>query len=313
MRTLLATFLLVTAVTASAADCPTCAQSPTFNDACRLVTAPCDRAPIGDITEVLDALYSTGKPVVFYVHGRGEEPKKTSDDGIVIKLESEYGVGVLMFNWDSKGEGRRRPVDKAQASVPELRDVIGRIAAYRKAHPEKAAPTLLVHSMGSILLRGAAEGVSFKTDDGTAIFSNILVTGSDEESKGHADWVKKLAAKNTILFAVNKHDAVLIAASHPKGFTPLGRQVILPVAQNAFYLNATSLVGLQHRLFAKKAQKDNVAICRIFTAMMRGEKPDLAIGSTIRKTENDRVLFPIKMANRNDTCFQNAAPVSGDE
>ena len=81
MRTLLATFLLLTAVTASAADCSTCAQSPTFNDACRLVTAPCNRAPIGDINNVLDGLYATGKPVVFYVHGRGEEPKKTSDDG----------------------------------------------------------------------------------------------------------------------------------------------------------------------------------------------------------------------------------------
>ena len=313
MKRLLASFLLLTAITASAADCPTCAQSPAFNDACRLVTAPCSRAPMDDINKVLDRLYATGKPVVVYVHGRGEEPKKTLDDGIVAKLESEYGVSTLMFNWDSKGEGRHRPVDKAQASVPKLRDLIGRIAVYRKAHPEKPAPTLLVHSMGSILLRGAAEGVSFKMDDGAAIFSNILVTGSDEESVGHADWVKKLAAANTILIAVNRHDAVLIAAIHPKGFTPLGRQVILPVAQNAFYLDVTSLVGFQHRLFAKKAQKNNVAICRIFTAALRGEKPDLVIGRTIRKTENVRVLFPIDKTNKKDVCFQNTAPVSGDD
>jgi hypothetical protein len=77
----------------------------------RVVIAPAEPKPISSIDSILVKLFEAQKPLVLYVHGRGNEPSKTKDDGIIEKLEKEYNAKVLMFNWDSYGFLLHRPVD----------------------------------------------------------------------------------------------------------------------------------------------------------------------------------------------------------
>jgi esterase/lipase superfamily enzyme len=291
--------------------CATCAASPAFDARCRLVTAPCNRAQIAAADQVLDDLFREGKPVVLYIHGRGSEPGKTLKDNIAGTLERDYGVRVLMFNWDSHVPRLlpfRRPVDKAQASAPELSDLVTRLATYRDSHPGTAnvPVSLLVHSMGNITFRRAVEQGLPMTNGGGPIFTNILMTESDEDDKAHNVWVEKLRARGTILLSVNRNDGVLNRSNHHNGAEPIGISPAPPLATNAAYLDASGLVGKAHRLFTKSKLHGNVATCRIFTAMLRGEMPDVAL-------PKGRISAPASAANKNDACFHGVNESSDED
>jgi len=90
---------------------------------------------------------------------------------------------------------------------------------------------------------------------------------------------------------------------HPDGKTPLGINPLPPLADNAYYLDVTGLVGKTHRLFRKERQHNQVAICNILTAMLRGEKPNLVVGQDIKQVKG-RILVPVDKQNKADKCFQ---------
>ena len=290
--------------------CQSCAvDTAKYDYSCPLVTAPCSRARISEIDKMLDGLFESRKPIVLYVHGRGNEPKKSWEKGIIVTLEKDYGVKVLMFNWNSCAFGLDRPVKEAEEGAPHLRELIDRLKQYRESHPDsKAVPvSLLVHSMGNIVLRKAVDdGLSLTTSGGTPVFTNILMTGSDEDAEGHNIWINKLSCSGTILITINKNDGTLtgfFGSHHPDGKTPLGINPLPPLADNAYYLDVTGLVGGVHRLFRKGSQHNEVAICNILTAMLRGEKPNFAVGQTIKEV-NGRILVPINKQNKAAECFQ---------
>lgn len=293
-----------------AADAPTttckrCDTSADFDQRCPLVVTPCERATISDSDKVLDALFASRQPVVLYVHGRGREPRKSAQDNILGALEKQYGVKVVMFNWDAHAFLFSRPVDRAHASAPALRDLIGRLGKYRELHPDTATVpvSLLVHSMGSIVLKPALEGLSLTNANGP-IFDNILITESDEDAQGHSLWVEQLKSRRTILLTFNKNDSTLGHSNHGPGKTPLGKGPVSPLANNAFYLDTTNLVGKAHRLFDKGRQHSIVAVCQIFTSMLRGGNTDLGVGHTIQTVQEERILLPMGKANKTDACFQ---------
>jgi hypothetical protein len=294
------------------AACTPCDRSSRFDDRCRLVTVPCERANIEDADAVLDALFASRQPVVLYVHGRGNEPRKTARQDIVGKLESQYGIKVLMFNWNSRGFLFSRPVDRARASAPNLRDTISRLGTYRDAHPETAGVpvSLLVHSMGSIVLRPALDGLSLANQNGP-IFSNILITESDEDAQGHNAWVERLRARNAILLTFNESDSTVRRSNHGEGLTPLGLRPEPPLAGNAQYINATDRVGQAHRLFDKGRLHGNVALCEIFTAMLRGAPPDLT-SATIGERQGT-ILIPFSRSDRSAPCFRDVIDLPDDD
>ena len=253
---------------------------------------------------MLDGVFAARKPVVLYVHGRGNEPKKTMKRRILETLEADYGVKVLMFNWDSKALLFHRPVPEAHEGAPYFRDVVNVMGRYRASHPETKAinVSLLVHSMGNLVLRSALDGLDLSTPGGP-LFSNILMTGSDEDAEGHNRWVETLSARHTILITINEKDSTLRKSNHPDGKTPLGLNPKPPLATNAYYLDVTGLVGKVHRLFAKGKQHGRIAICEIVTSMLRGEQPNLTVGQTIKRVERGRILVPIAKHDKADKCF----------
>ena len=213
-----------------------------------------------------------------------------------------------MLNWDSKAADLRdRPIKEAHESAPYFQEVIKRLAQYRKSHPETKAIniSLLVHSMGNLVLRKAMDNFELSSEK-DPVFTNILLTSSDEDAEEHNLWVEKLSASGTILITINKHDATLRLSNHPNGKNPLGLSPKPPLATNAYYLDLTGFVGKVHRIFTKDNQHDRVAICEIFTAMLRGDKPNLEIAETISRKEQGRIFIPIAKQDKNNSCFKAA-------
>ncbi|GEM_PF-1385184 len=287
------------------AVCKTCAESQKFDKVCPVITAPCSRSKISEIDTILDKIYAAKKPIVLYVHGRGNEPKKTLKEHIVETLEKDYGIKVLMFNWNSKALLLHRPVNEALEGGVSLRNVIERLAKYRLSNPDKKVipVSLLVHSMGNIAFRKAMEEFPVELNS-EPVFTNILMTGSDEDAEGHNIWVEQLKSDGTILITFNEQDGTLSYSHHPDGKSPLGLNPKLPLANNAYYMNVTGLVGKVHRVFTKGKQHNRVGICNIFTSMLRGEKLTLTIGSNIKEIKNERFLVPIDNQDTENMCFQ---------
>jgi len=304
---------------AQPAACPPCSQSRNFSAQCRLITNPCDRASVAQIDQVLDRLFASGKPVVFHVHGRGREPGKTLRKDLIGVIERDYDVRVLMFNWDSGFPilfPLRRPVGHARESGAPLRDAITRLIAYRETHPASAniPVSLLVHSMGSIVLHSALDGLPLRTSNGP-VFSNIVITGSDEDAAGHDEWVGQLQAQHAVVVTVNRGDSTLARARNGRRpeDQPLGRVLVPTLAPNATYLDLTSAVGGAHRYFEKGRQHRNVAVCRIFATLLRGEAPDFAPGQLVTSTGRVGVLVPLANTNAADECFRNTVDSPDDD
>jgi Alpha/beta hydrolase of unknown function (DUF900) len=275
-----------------------------FDPTTRLVIAPAERKPISSIDQTLAKLFAEKLPLVLYVHGRGNEPRKTEEGKILEILEKEYGVKALMFNWDSKGFILSRPVGNAVEAAPYLSEVIAEIVDYRKRNPDaKSVPiSLLVHSMGNIVLQTAIEKDLTAMENGEPLFTNILLSEADADAEEHNLWVQKLKAKGIILVTINKNDKTLSWSSHDYGKTPLGINPQKPLATNAYYLDLTGLVGKVHRIFQKGRQNGQVSVCKILTSTLQSKTLNLENG-LISKTYDERILVPAANPNKSDKCL----------
>jgi hypothetical protein len=264
-----------------------------FDQRRRLLVVPDARRRIDEVDQVLDELLAHGRPCVLYVHGRGDEPRKSFEKRILEKLEAEYGVKVLMFLWDANARLLHRPVAMARAAAPHLRELVERIARYRENRPHsRTFPiSLLVHSMGAIVLRAALEGCPLAGPAGP-LFTNILLTGADEEDEGHPAWIERLHARATILITLNRHDLVLRLSRHESGRRPLGRGPMPSLAANAYYLEMTGLVGFAHQVFTTRSLRGQPAVREILAAMLRGDELDLVSARTVARVERERILIP---------------------
>lgn len=81
------------------------------------------RHSVDQLPQVLNDVYAKNKPVLFYVHGRGDEPTKSFDSamtrgGALPRLEREYGVTVVMVKWNLKSKTKK---DRAipLANIPQ--------------------------------------------------------------------------------------------------------------------------------------------------------------------------------------------------
>lgn len=316
----------------TAISLPDVSSTITFDPERRLITrqdgeTKINLQPISSINDILKNLFAKNKPLVLYVHGLGNEPKKTEEQRILEKLEEQYDVSALMFNWDSKFTWRGKPVSKARDAAQYLSDVITGIATYRGSHPEsQSVPiSLLVHSMGNIVLQNvvAKENPSL-TKKNEALFTNILMTASDADSQDHDLWVEKLKVKGEgegegkIIIVINEKDGALKKSRISRLFLskPLGNGIPDSLAKNTTYLNITERVGAAHRYFQKGKQHEQIAICKIFTSMLRSELPNLKDTDLIKNVYKERIYIPVDKQDKCDKCFigvTNESDVDSDE
>lgn len=256
------------------------AGNAAFDPERTLVVAPANQLPPSSIERTLDRLLADGRPLVLYVHGRGDEPEKTARARILERIEDEHGVKVLMFNWDSRGRLLHRPVDSAGAAAARLAALIERIMTYRATHaPARAVSiSLLAHSMGNIVLQKVVENGQRLTDASGPLFRNIVMTGSDADADGHRSWVEKLRVDGRILITINRNDLVLSWSLHENGNLPLGLTPQPPLARNAIYLDLTGWAGKAHRVFLKDERQGMPKTCEVISRMLRGEDPEWSPG-----------------------------------
>ena len=258
-----------------------------FNAATPLYTSDAKAWRIDQLPEVLRTLQATGKPVVFFVHGRGKEPGKSLAGGTftkgmaVHKIELGYNVRVVMFNWDSAFHGwnlfdREVPLSHTEAGGLALGQMLAALESFERMNPETSRPALLVHSMGSIVVQRAVEQGHWPAASG--LFSSVLFSEPDADDVGHATWLEALARKEKLFVTQNHDDNVLRRSTdaRPAGAQALGLGTSQALAPDAIYVDLTSLGAIgkkdeDHEVFGKGAMNGQLYVCQFFTQALTGQ------------------------------------------
>lgn len=255
--------------------------------------------------ELMDRLAAQGKPIVFFVHGRGKEPGKSLKGGTftqglaVHKIERGYDTAVLMFNWDSAYRGlnvldRERPLSHTAAGGAALGELLTRLQHYQAAHPQLARPALLVHSMGSIVVQRAVQDGHWPA--GGPLFSAVLFSEPDADDRGHADWLEPLSQREHCYVTQNRDDGVLRRATdaRPPGAQALGLGTAEPLAPHARYIDISNMGPLgqkdeDHEVFGKGAMNGQLYLCQFFTQALTGAPIVLDPASNVESVSRGQV------------------------
>jgi hypothetical protein len=180
------------------------------------------------VREAVAKAMATKNPIVLFIHGRGDEPKKSmkgnspltlsywfdSRGEAVRKLEGAYGVTVMLFSWDSRRStgtlnvnfvGRCRPLAKAMDGAERLRIVIDELM--RIPPSERPKIVLLAHSMGTWVVKNYVEERHEGFPPG--LFTNVILSSADVDNVRHDKWVAPLTETAKVYITTNSTDPTL--------------------------------------------------------------------------------------------------------
>lgn len=278
---------------------------------------------VDEFDSVLEKAYAKGKPVVIYLHGRGKEPEKSfnpsmTGGGGIFRLSEEYDTSVILVNWNSRAKNakdRSLPLKHVPQGAQTMAAVLKKLSAFEEKHPTLAKPSLLVHSMGSIVLAETVKNIGWPAQPHQPLFTNILMSEPDVDSQGHAIWLSKISALEKVYVTQNKLDFILRHSknSRAKGHFALGREPVPPFAPGANYVNLTDVIRVKHplkrgdhQIFRKSSMEHNVGVCVFVTKALRGEAFDVdTLPSTITTSPGHFKIKP--RVDVNSDCFDNSA------
>jgi esterase/lipase superfamily enzyme len=268
---------------------------------------------INQCPAAMDKLIALAKPIVVFVHGRGKEPNKSLNGATFVKglavpkIELGYDVSVLMFNWDSAFPGlsfndRTRALSHVPAAAQAFAELLQALNTYFVDKPTQSRPTLLVHSMGSIVVQRVMEGNAWPR--GPALFRQIVLTQPDADDVGHAVWLDPLCQQELVFVTLNNDDKVLRRSTDERAERrhALGLGTSEPLASNCKYIDLTNMGAIgsakddDHEVFGKGAMNGQVYVCQFFEQALRGENVVLDRNLNVESVDRN-VVFRLKSKN----------------
>lgn len=240
-----------------------------------------------DQTEsVLSEVIPGNQKLILFIHGRGNEPKKSLRGATFIrgkavhKLERQYASKVLLFNWESKGWGRDRdrPLSKVDQAADSLKIVLDGMYKSTMSGERDAPISLLAHSMGSIVVQRLIERHGWPWTK--PIFSSVLFSAPDANESQHIVWLDSISRVENVFVTINSDDKALKRSNdaRPGHDRPLGLKRPTDLSTNTSYVDFSGLgksPGKKiktHEIFNKKAMLDQTEICTFFNLLLSGEE-----------------------------------------
>jgi hypothetical protein len=281
---------------------------------------------VDELPVLLEDLNASKLPVIFYLHGRGAEPDKSfnpsrAGGGAVPRLRSEYNARVVLINWNSRGTGKDRsePLSHITEGGDTLHAVLVQLAQFEHNNPGMPRPSLLVHSMGSIVLADTVKRFGWPTGPDQPLFTSILLSEPDVDSQGHAEWLSMVATTELVYVTQNRRDSILMESTDsrtPASNFALGLDPVPPYAAAARYVDLTDALKVfplnigAHQIFSKSVMGGNVDTCQFMTKVLRGEKFEpLQIAGLVLRSGGRYKASP--RPDKSDGCFDNT--VVGDD
>ena len=249
-----------------------------------LYTLDGTRYGIHEIGAALDATATGADNVILYVHGRGcgggGEPAKSLAEAMPEMARDYTAVPILLF-WPGSGDSCPLgfPADRALAAGVALAVVAADLHSYLLAHPAFAPRlTLITHSMGSLVLEGAAAVPGVERLP-SSLFDTVVVSAGASAADGHAGWLSTIRFSPALYVATNEGDNVLRASELGRS-DRLGRGVAgVPLAAGTSYVDFTAN-DVNHAYYLPSSQS-GAAMRALYLSVMNGLPYDLETASGI--------------------------------
>jgi len=253
------------------------------------------------VNEAFVRAFQAQKPVVLFVHGRGDEPTKSLEGtGVVLstmaylrigggstglavrKLQETYGVTVILFSWNSVRSyagldfinltDRSKPLTHA-TNQGGGGDRLGTVIDSLSTLPPTRPPlVLLAHSMGSWVIKDYIEKRKMFPK---GLFSNLILSSSDVDNV-HVSWIEDLAKTANVYVTTNEKDWTLdrVKIDSLRKSAPVGLQLGASSAQNAHYVK---IAMEAHEVFYRSNWEGNKTVCRFFYEVLGGKRATLTL------------------------------------
>lgn len=214
------------------------------------------------IQQALTRLLSINKnKLLVYIHGRGRHPKKGQN--ILNYLADKHDTAVLMFNWDSwicrnfcqesiKSISTKHPYGNAVAAAPALGIFMQELRKFKSNNADLNI-SVLVHSMGNIVLKETMMSSVFDQTNSNVFIDNLILNSADVELEDHSIWLNKIEFAEDVFVTMSRKDVALGAVELMlyKPLLGLGIENLDSndsLAKNAHYIDF-SRVSSSHRKF----------------------------------------------------------------
>jgi len=241
------------------------------------------------------------KNFVFYVHGRGEHPKKALD--YLPKFQSEYNVITMMFTWDSWINWYTRPVENALSVAPRLITCLEEFQRFKnqnRALLKNRLSYFILHSMGNIILKEILENYPTMQLD-QKLFNSVILNAADVPSKNHNDWLEKLDLAPQVYVTLNDDDIVLAASTFidfsSEGTRRLGTRFEDPVRWDLdapvkfYYLDFDRLSFFGHRHFFTNESSRERYVTRVYRHMLTRPTEDFPVKYKVSSQYPNHLIF----------------------
>ena len=243
----------------------------------------------GELQPLFDRLLHDNKPLVIFIHGRGDEPSKSLEgtnaffsffgfEGLAVQKITAYDVNVVMVSWDSRAASRNdreRPLANMPEAQGRLAKVLDAFARASDATVSHVPVTLLAHSMGTIVLEKYVKEHGWQLRGITPLFSHVVLSSSDADDKEHDKWLQIIASVERVLVTINPDDGILGKSAKQRreiaGSRPLGRDPRESFARDATYIHIPPIGA--HEIFERQPRGARGRITTFFDAIFHGNDP----------------------------------------
>lgn len=259
--------------------------------------------PAQNLSQCLKGIDSSS--AVVYVEGLGKTFLTAIDRSTL--FSRQYGKQIIMFDWPTYrpdlngGKNFRISLNESEEVSKIFCVFLDSLNTYKVNHPRAfKSLSLLMHSMGNLLLKHAVENGCLKIQN--ELFNTIIFNAACVSQKNHSQWMKKINIQKKLYVTINNRDKVLRGAKLvTKLSRQLGQQPKPEYAANALYIDFSRVLEKEHNYFLfPSVLNTHPYIKDIYNLLLSGTEPDFSDENRfIRKPSKNRIeIFDLKEAQK---------------
>ncbi len=175
-------------------------------------------------------------------------------------LATQYNLNVVIYDYPSYNEHKNvianyfltlKTAKKSSAQLPTFLKLMAQFTTEYKAKNNNTHFSLLVHSMGNIIVKEAVES---KLLNGLQqpIVDRLILNNPCVKAKHHENWVDSIPWAQEVFIHHNKKDRQLMGAYLLQKQKMLGKIAKQGNSKKAYYVDFYKLMGSQHNAFLNK-------------------------------------------------------------
>lgn len=188
-----------------------------------------------------------GRDILLFVEGHGKTLPMALNRAY--QVQRRYNLAMVVFDWPSKNNNFNNSLARVRRCGDNFYNLLLQIKAYRERSMHDGQHfSMLAHSLGNYFLSNlivCGDGQYLSEP----IFDNIIMNAAAIRTKEHGEVLSQLHMQRRLYITSNHNDWVLRGAHLLTSGKMLGNFPLLPLADNAQYVNFTRTAGREHSYY----------------------------------------------------------------